>query len=86
MRCSTAGSLCTSTQCTSSTGLPSASAITVRFDVLQPEKRPVMADADGSPVEDVHWVEVQSEPAVEHRILFDPGHGLEERLIREQFQ
>lgn len=59
---------------------------TVRFDVLQPEKRPVMADADGSPVEDVHWVEVSSEPAVEHRILFDPGHGLEERLIREQFQ
>lgn len=57
----------------------------VRFDVLEPEKRPVMADADGSPVEDVAWVEVQSEPAVEHRILFDPGHGLEERLIREQF-
>ncbi|MCG6884888.1 MAG: NAD kinase [Silicimonas sp.] len=57
----------------------------VRFDILDPGKRPVMADADGSPVEDVHWVEVQSEPAVEHRILFDPGHGLEERLIREQF-
>ncbi|MEO1537225.1 MAG: NAD kinase [Pseudomonadota bacterium] len=58
---------------------------TVRFDVLEPEKRPVMADADGSPVEDVAWVEVQSEPSVEHHILFDPGHGLEERLIREQF-
>lgn len=57
----------------------------VRFDVLEPEKRPVMADADGTPVEDVAWVEVQSEPSVEHRILFDPGHGLEERLIREQF-
>ncbi len=59
---------------------------TVRFDVLEPHKRPVMADADGSPVQDVQWVEIQSEPAVEHRILFDPGHGLEERLIREQFQ
>jgi len=58
---------------------------TVRFDILEAEKRPVMADADGSPVEDVAWVEIQSEPAVEHRILFDPGHGLEERLIREQF-
>ncbi|MDJ0639227.1 MAG: NAD kinase [Paracoccaceae bacterium] len=57
----------------------------VRFDVLHPEKRPVMADADGRPVRNVHWVEVQSEPAVSHRILFDPGHGLEERLIREQF-
>lgn len=57
----------------------------VRFDVLEADKRPVMADADGIPVEDVAWVEVQIEPAVEHRILFDPGHGLEERLIREQF-
>ncbi|MGR3515327.1 MAG: NAD kinase [Paracoccaceae bacterium] len=57
----------------------------VRFDILEADKRPVMADADGSPVQDVAWVEVQSEPAVEHRILFDPGHGLEERLIREQF-
>ena len=57
----------------------------VRFDVLEADKRPVMADADGRPVEDVSFVEVQSEPSVEHRILFDPGHGLEERLIREQF-
>lgn len=57
----------------------------VRFDVLNPLKRPVMADADGKPVRNVMWVEVQSEPDVEHRILFDPGHGLEERLIREQF-
>jgi len=57
----------------------------VRFDVLQAEKRPVMADADGRPVRNVLWVEVQSEPTIRHRILFDPGHGLEERLISEQF-
>ena len=58
---------------------------TVRFDVLNPAKRPVMADADGRPVRNVTAVEVRSEPGVRHRILFDPGHGLEERLIREQF-
>ena len=58
----------------------------VRFDVLEADKRPVMADADGDPVHNVAWVEVESEPSVRHRILFDPGHGLEERLIREQFQ
>jgi NAD+ kinase len=57
----------------------------VRFDVIDPQKRPVMADADGSSVRDVVSVEIRSEPAVRHRILFDPGHGLEERLIREQF-
>ncbi|MFC4667643.1 NAD kinase [Seohaeicola nanhaiensis] len=57
----------------------------VRFDVLEPEKRPVMADADSISIDDIDWVEIQSEPAVSHRILFDPGHGLEERLISEQF-
>lgn len=57
----------------------------VRFDVLEAEKRPVMADADSRSVKPVLWVEVRSEPKVEHRILFDPGHGLEERLMREQF-
>ncbi|EBA05311.1 inorganic polyphosphate/ATP-NAD kinase [Rhodobacteraceae bacterium HTCC2150] len=57
----------------------------VRFDVLEPEKRPVMADADGRSALNVKWVEIQSDPSVSHRILFDPGHGLEERLMREQF-
>ncbi|WP_072793681.1 NAD kinase [Cognatishimia maritima] len=57
----------------------------VRFEVMNPQKRPVMADADSRSVRDVVSVEVRSEPAVAHRILFDPGHGLEERLIREQF-
>lgn len=58
---------------------------TVRFDVIEPAKRPVRADADSRPVQDVAWVEVASEPAVRHHLLFDPGHGLDERLIREQF-
>lgn len=58
---------------------------TVRFDVLEPQKRPVMAAADSQQVRDVVSVEIRSEPSVTHRILFDPGHGLEERLIREQF-
>lgn len=57
----------------------------VRFDVIEPEKRPVMAAADSKPVRDVISVEIRSEPEISHRILFDPEHGLEERLIREQF-
>lgn len=57
----------------------------VRFEVLEPHKRPVMADADSRGLDSVLWVEVRSEESVAHRILFDPGHGLEERLIREQF-
>lgn len=57
----------------------------VRFDVLDAKKRPVMADADGRNARDVVSVEIASDPTIRHRILFDPGHGLEERLIREQF-
>ena len=58
---------------------------TVRFDVLEAEKRPVMADADSRSSQQVVSVEIASEPKIAHRILFDPGHGLEERLISEQF-
>lgn len=57
----------------------------VRFDVLEHDKRPVMAVADSNAVTDVVAVEIQSAPEITHRILFDPGHGLEERLISEQF-
>lgn len=57
----------------------------VRFDVAEPRKRPVMATADSTSVNNVASVEVQTETGIEHRLLFDPGHGLEERLIREQF-
>lgn len=57
----------------------------VRFDVLDAKKRPVMAEADGQSVRDVVQVDIRTEPSIGHRILFDPGHGLEERLIREQF-
>ena len=60
-------------------------AAVVRFDVVDAEKRPVMADADAQSVRNVVSVEIRSEPEIAHRILFDPGHGLEERLIREQF-
>lgn len=57
----------------------------VIFEVTNPQKRPVMADADGISVPDVTRVTVHSDPSIRHRLLFDPGHGLEERLIREQF-
>lgn len=57
----------------------------VRFEVLEPEKRPARAEADAISVGNVLSIEVASDPSIEHLILFDPGHGLEERLIREQF-
>jgi NAD+ kinase len=63
--------------------LPKSARVT--FEVLEPMKRPVSAVADSSEVRAPVAVEVASVPDISHRILFDPGHGLEERLIREQF-
>ena len=57
----------------------------VRFEVLNPEKRMVRADADSSSFDDVRCVDIISERSITHKLMFDPGHGLEERLIREQF-
>ena len=63
--------------------LPKAAKVT--FEVLQPDKRPVSAAADSREVRAPVRIEVESVADIRHRILFDPGHGLEERLIREQF-
>ncbi len=63
--------------------LPKAAEVLI--EVTDPDKRPVMADADSRSVGHVTSVRIRSEPGVTHRILFDQGHGLEERLIREQF-
>lgn len=58
----------------------------VRLEVLEPRKRPAMVDADSrSLVRDLASVTIHVAEDVRHRLLFDPGHGLEERLIREQF-
>ncbi|MXU65371.1 NAD kinase [Oceanomicrobium pacificus] len=57
----------------------------VRFEVLEHAKRPVSAVADSTEVRDVVTVDIRSEPDIRHRLLFDPEHGLDERLIREQF-
>jgi NAD+ kinase len=57
----------------------------IRFDVLNPKKRPVSATADATEVRDVASVAVHAAPDIPLRLLYDPGHGLEERLIREQF-
>ena len=58
----------------------------ISIEVLEPRKRPVSAVADSSDVRDVVRVDIGIEPSITHALLFDPGHGLEERLLNEQFQ
>jgi NAD+ kinase len=57
----------------------------VRFDVLEAAKRPVAAVADSFEVRDVESVEVRQSPSHSCTLLFDAGHNLEERILREQF-
>ena len=47
--------------------------------------RPVAAVADHDEVRDVRRVEVLSDKTFSMRMLFDPGHSLEDRILREQF-
>ncbi|MDA0664439.1 MAG: NAD(+) kinase, partial [Proteobacteria bacterium] len=56
----------------------------IRFDVLEPKKRPVSAVADGTEIRDVTTVEVSEAPELAVSILFDKEHGLEERILKEQ--
>ena len=57
----------------------------VSIEVLEAEKRPVAAVADHDEVRDVRRVEVRSDSSIAMKMLFDPGHSLEERILREQF-
>ena len=58
----------------------------IRFEVLEPIKRPVSAVADATEIRDVDWVEARVARDISLRLLFDPGHSLDERILREQFQ
>jgi len=58
----------------------------VEFEVLEREKRPVLAAADAEEVHDIVSLEVRQDRSHALTLLYDPEHNLEERIIREQFQ
>jgi len=57
----------------------------VTLEVLDPQKRPVAAVADHDEVRDVHIVDIRMDHTISIEMLFDPGHNLDERILREQF-
>jgi NAD+ kinase len=57
----------------------------VRFDILEPDRRPVSANADNREARNAVSVEVMEDAAIELTMLFDDGHALDERVLREQF-
>ncbi|GBR23945.1 ATP-NAD kinase [Kozakia baliensis NRIC 0488] len=58
----------------------------VRFTLLESEKRPAAAVADFLEVRNVSEVTIQEDRSQQATILFDPDHGLSERIIAEQFE
>jgi NAD+ kinase len=57
----------------------------VRVEVLEAVKRPVAAVADHDEVRDVLAVDIKMDHGIGMHMLFDPGHSLDERIVREQF-
>tara|TARA_R110000751_G_scaffold24143_5_gene66218 strand:- start:4844 stop:5611 length:768 start_codon:yes stop_codon:yes gene_type:complete len=58
---------------------------TVDIDVIAPDLRPVAAAADNQEVRDIVHVQVRESRDRRLTMLFDPGHALDERILREQF-
>ncbi|GLQ20101.1 NAD kinase [Algimonas porphyrae] len=57
----------------------------VRLDVLEPERRPVSASADNQEIRHVEQVFIAQDMATTITLLFDADHGLDEKILREQF-
>ncbi|HET6565111.1 MAG TPA: NAD kinase [Xanthomonadales bacterium] len=57
----------------------------VRFEVLDHYKRPVSATADAQEVRNVVTVDVYEEQTIRLKLMFDPDHSLEDRILNEQF-
>ena len=58
----------------------------VVLEIRESGKRPVSAVADSTEVRDVTEVVVREDRSVSLKLLFDPEHNLEERILREQFE
>lgn len=57
----------------------------VSIAVMDSENRPVSAVADHAEVNEVVAVEIAMDHKIELVMLHDPGHSLDERILREQF-
>jgi NAD+ kinase len=57
----------------------------VRIEVIDAPHRSVSAAADNAEVRDVVAVDIHEDAGAALTLLFDPGHALDERILREQF-
>ena len=52
---------------------------------MESGKRPVAAVADHDEVRSVSSVDISTDATIAINMLFDPGHNLDDRILREQF-
>ena len=57
----------------------------VRIEVLDPERRPVSCSADNRETRNILAVDIREDSSTALTLLFDQGHALDERILREQF-
>jgi NAD+ kinase len=57
----------------------------VRIEVLDPERRSVSAACDNLETRDIRAIDIREDAASALTLLFDRGHALDERILREQF-
>jgi NAD+ kinase len=57
----------------------------VRIEVLEADRRSVSAAADNAEIRDVLAVTIREDTGAAIPLLFDAGHALDERILREQF-
>lgn len=57
----------------------------VKFEILDPYKRPVSVTADSYEVRDIVEVSIRESLERTANLLFDPEHNLEDRILNEQF-
>jgi NAD+ kinase len=58
----------------------------VKFNILEEDKRPVSATADGFEVRDIKSITIRQDNSSKTILLYDANHSFEERILNEQFK
>jgi len=59
---------------------------TLTFQVIDAQKRPVSLSTELTEIRDMTSVTIRRDDTIKVKLLFDPDHALEERIMKEQFK
>ena len=58
---------------------------TIKFEIIEFNKRPVSAVADSQEIRNIRSVEIFLDFSIQKQLLFDKDNNLQERVFKEQF-